>query len=137
MSYFHKNWTTSGKVYCLWRSIYKEGEGWVPSTGSTPPHFCSCPKPGSPTSYIVIPILCQFIMVVLIFDWIVDYHCLYSTDNVIYIHIMKIQFKYNIQYFDMKTEGKRAIIFNTQYTFYIKEKYLNQKKLYTKFSILL
>jgi hypothetical protein len=29
---------------------------WIPLTGFSPPHFCSCPKPGPgfPTSYVVV-----------------------------------------------------------------------------------
>jgi hypothetical protein len=42
-------------MYCRWRSSYQAGKVGTPLTGSTPPHYCACPKPGhgSPTSYVV------------------------------------------------------------------------------------
>ena len=42
-------------MYCRWRSSYQVGKVGTPLTGSTPPHYCACPKPGhgSPTSYVV------------------------------------------------------------------------------------
>ena len=36
---------------------------------------------------------------------------------------MTIRYKYNTHYYDIKTEEKWVMIFNTQYIFYIKGKF--------------
>ena len=47
-------------MYCRWRSSYQEGWVGISLTGLTPPHICSCskPRPGHPTSYVVV-LLCS------------------------------------------------------------------------------
>jgi len=39
------------------------GEVRIPLAGLTPPHFCSCPRPVFPTSYVVVFFMSNFMFV--------------------------------------------------------------------------
>jgi len=43
-------------MYCLSRSSYQKRRIGIPITGLTPPHLCTCLKPGPifPMSYVVV-----------------------------------------------------------------------------------
>ena len=68
-------------LYCLWKYNYQVGRVEFPLTGSTPPHFCACPRPGPGASYVMVffMFICLRWEVIVGFvdiGGIVDHHCL-------------------------------------------------------------